>query len=277
MEIRISHSILRFRGLTETWLLLAFALAIGSSDGHAQSVSKGAARARLSPAHITGWEYDLSGALNFLHQLFPDLNPKSKTIILDDGPWGHSPAGLLPAGLLSFTTYVCEPDLPPTEEQRLDIVSRYEIHCSAVTMYANFLMSGSQLGRVPSHIIIGRPAFNKRWSDLSAILQAHPGWSRAQVEDAMRAAGVKYGQGSRDEVIGSIHGSVKKLQPFLGKLVIDSMDYSPPDLPLSSKELSPPAWRVEAHPAGQDKAKPRIKYVLIFSAFDGAFESEMKF
>jgi hypothetical protein len=143
-------------------------------------------------------------------------------------------------------------------------------------MFADFLMGGTQLGPVPGHINIGRPDLDKRWSELSTTLQAHPEWSKAQKEDAMRQAGVKYGENSHDEVIGPINDSMKKLEPFLGRLITDSVDYSPP-VQLVSSKLSTPAWEVEAHPAGQDKKKPWTAYVLIFSAFDGSFESERRF
>lgn len=269
MEIRISHSILRF--LTETYLLLALVITMASSGGFAEAPSKGRTRGGPLPTQTTEWHNEVSAGVHFLHQLFSDVNPKSKMIILDNRDWGHSQGGLL-----AFMVYVCEPDSPPTEEQQRDILTAYNIHCSSLTMYADFLMGGSQLGRVPASVIIRRPALDKRWNELSAILLSHSEWSKTQVEDAMRKAGVKYGGDSHDEVLGPIHDSLKKLQPFLGKLIIDSIDYSPPNRPTDAKELLPPVWRVEAHPSGQDKKKPWTTYVLIFDAFDGAFESEQK-
>lgn len=275
METRILHSIRRFRHFTEVCLLFAFAVA--TAEGHAEVASKGVVQTRRSPVQITEWEDGVSGGLNFLHQLFPDTNPGSKEIILNNENWGHYSGGPLPKGLLSFAIFVCQPDLSPSEEQRQDLLNRYKLHCSVLTMFADILLSSSQLGKVPSHINIGRPALDKRWSELSAVLLAHPKWSPAQVEQAMQAAGVKYGKNGHDEVLGPIEDSVKKLEPFLGKLTIDSIDYSPPSQLLSSNKLSPPVWRVEAHPSGQDKRKPWTTYVLIFSAFDGAFESEHSF
>jgi len=92
----------------------------------------------------------------------------------------------------------------------------------------------------------------------------------------MRASGAKYGEGSEDEFHGLLLDSLKKLEPFLGKLAIDKMKYVPPDL-TNKNEPEPPAWRVGVHLSGQDKSRPWTRYVLVFNVFDGAFESEQKF
>lgn len=116
----------------------------------------------------------------------------------------------------------------------------------------------------------------KRWNEIATLLTAHPEWSKAQVEDSMRASGVKYGADSHNRVLGPIRDSLKKLDPFLGRLTIDSMDYAPPRL-TETKELLPPAWIVNVHQSVKDARKPVTTYVLTFNVFDGAFESEQKF
>ena len=272
MEIRILRSILRSLRLTEAYLLLAFLAAIGIGEGHAQAARKVRTQGSVSPARITEWQDGVSGGLNLLHTLFPNVDLKSKTLILNNEDWGHPSSKLF-----SFTIFVCDPNPYPSEGQQQDLLNSYMLHCSGPSMFADFLMGGTQLGPVPGHINIGRPDLDRRWSELSATLQAHPEWSKAQKEEAMRGAGVKYGENSHDEVIGLINDSMKKLEPFLGKLIMDSIDYSPPVQSLSSEGLSIPVWEVDTHPAGQDKKKPWTEYTLIFSAFDGSFESERNF
>jgi hypothetical protein len=137
-------------------------------------------------------------------------------------------------------------------------------------------MGGSQLGPVPIWILTRRPAIEKRWNELATLLSAHPEWSKAQVEDSMKASGVKYGADSHNKVLGPILDSLNKLEPFLGKLTIDSMDYAPPRL-TDTKELLPPAWIVKVRQSVRDARKPVTTYVLTFNVFDGAFESEQKF
>ena len=280
METRISHSIPRLLHFTDVCLLLAFLVTIGGGEGKAQAVSKGGVQPSLSDGRITEWEDSVTGALHFLHRLFPDIDPKSKTIILDNNRWGHGPAesddiklGHSSTRLFSFAVFVCEPNETLSGEQSRDTLNNRTLHCSELMIFADILLSSSQLGLVPSHINIGRPAADKRWDELSATLLAHPQWSKAQKEEAMRLAGVKYGENSHDEVIGPINDSVRKLKPFLGNLVIDSVDYLPPSQPLSSSKLLPPVWNVEAHPLGQDQKKRSIKYVLVFNAFDGSLAS----
>jgi hypothetical protein len=124
--------------------------------------------------------------------------------------------------------------------------------------------------------MVGRPAVEKHWKDLAALLLAHPDWAKGQVANTMRRAGMKYGEDSKDDVIQVIDVSLRKLAPFLGKLSIDSIDYAPQHL-TETNELLPPAWIVNAHPSEQDTAKPITTYVLTFSAFDGVFQSEQKF
>jgi hypothetical protein len=253
------------------WLLLVLAVTGSITETHAQSSIKHQGAAKPSTTKITEWQDEASAGIHFLHQIFPDINPRSKIIVLDNQDWRHSPSGLY-----SFGIFVCEPEPPPTDEQRRDILTRFDIHCSTLTIWADFLMGGSQLGRVPDWILIGRPNQDKHSSELSALLQAHQEWTETQVEDAMRTAGVKYGKGSRAEVIALIRYSVRNLEPFLGRLRIDSIDYSFVR-PADGKEFLPPAWRVEAQPLGQDTKKPWTTYVLVFSGFDGTFQSETKF
>jgi len=85
-------------------------------------------------------------------------------------------------------------------------------------------MTGSQLGPVPAHIFIWRPNIEKRWSELAALLFAHPSWSEEQVEEAMKASGVKYGKDAHSDVVGLIHDAWPKLAIFFGKLKLDSMN-----------------------------------------------------
>jgi hypothetical protein len=238
----------------------------------AQGTSKIGEQGSPSPARITEWAGGVSRAMHFLHEFFPDIDPGSKSIIENNRDWRSSPEGIG-----AFTIFVCNPDFPSrNEELQHDFFTRYDIQCSVLTVEADFLMTGSQLGPVPAHIYIIRPTIQKRWSELAALLVAHPNWSDAQVEDAMNASGVKYGKGGHNAVIGLLHDAWPKLEFFLGKLKVDSMYYSPPNLAHPEQPVSP-GWVVTAHPSEQDMTKPWTQYMLTFNVFDGSFESEQIF
>jgi hypothetical protein len=264
METRIFHS-----RLNEACLLLALVMAT-STQAHTQSLPTGGQT--HPPLRITQWKEDLPGAVHFMHELFPDINPMSKSIILNNLDWKSSPAGTS-----AFTIYICEPDSANRDEEvRKRLLTRYDIQCAALTMRATFFMTGSPLGPVPRGIMIGRPDIDERWNETAALLISHPEWSDVQIENAITAAGVKYGRGSRSEVVAPIYKILNQLEPFFGRLVIDSIDYTGPILSDKSQP-GPPAWVVKAHPSGQDKTKSWIRYVLAFSAFTGALESETTF
>jgi hypothetical protein len=242
-----------------------------SIESQAQFASKTSEQAAPSPARITEWEDDVSGAMHFLHELFPDISPKSKSIIQNNRDWRSSPGGIA-----SFTIHVCEPDFASrNEELQRDFFARHDIQCSVLTIEATFLISGSQLGPVPAQIFIGRPTIDKHWSELAALLLAHPKWSEAQVEEAMMASGVKYGKGAHNDFIGLLHDAWPKLEVFFGKLKLDSVYYFPPVL--TDPEPVAPAWVAKVHPSEQDMTKSGTSYTLVFNAFDGAFESEQIF
>jgi len=269
MEIRISH--LRSR-LSKACLLSALVMALSSMDVLCQAIPKGTKQNRHSSTQINEWRDDVAGAIHFLHELFPDINPVSKSIMLNNLNWKSSPGGTS-----AFTMYVCQPDLPtPHTDLHPNSFSGHDIQCSVLTMHATFFMSHSQLGPVPRSIAIGRPDLDKRWSELSALLSAHPEWSEVQMDQAMKDSGVKYPAASRSEVSLPIHKALDTLEPFLGKLAIDSMDYSPPIL-TDKSQPDPPLWVVKVHALGQDRTRSWTRYVLVFSAFDGALQSETTF
>lgn len=251
-------------------LFLAFMLAgVGL---HGQANPKAAEQGAPSPTRITEWEDDVSGAILFLHQMFPDINPKSKSIIENNRDWRSSPGGVG-----SFSIDICEPDVSNpnrNEEEARGFFAHPDIQCSVLTIEADFLLTGSQLGPVPAHIFIWRPDIEKRRTELAALLVAHPKWSEAQVEEAMKASGVKYGKGAHDDVASLVHDAWPKLEIFFGKLELDSMEYFPPLLTEPTLPVGP-SWVIKAHPSGQDPTKQRNGYTLTFNSFDGAFEGEM--
>ena len=238
---------------------------------HAQAPSKAAEQGALSPAQITEWEDAVSGAIHFLHELFPDINPKSKSIIENNRDWRSSPYG---TG--SFSIDICEPGVPNrnrNDEEARNFFAHPDIQCSVRTIQANFLMTGSQLGPVPASIGIWRPDIEKRRSELAGLLVAHPNWSEEQVEKAMKASSVKYGKGAHNDVIGLLHDAWPKLEIFFGKLKLDSIEYFPPLLTEPKLPVGP-SWLIKVHPSEQDPTKPQNSYTLTFDSFDGAFEGE---
>jgi len=238
---------------------------------HAQATSKAAEQGAPSPAQITEWEDAVSGAIHFLHELFPGINPKSKSSIENNRDWRSSPYG---TG--SFMIDICEPDVSNpnrNEEEARDFFTHPDIQCSVLTMSATFLMTGSQLGPVPASLGIWRPDIEKRRSELAALLVAHPDWSEEQVEKAMKASGLKYGKGAHNDVVALLHDAWPKLEIFFGKLKLDSIEYFPPLLTEPKLPVGP-SWIINVHPSEQDPTKPRSSYTPTFNSFDGAFEGE---
>ena len=267
MEIKLFHSRLRS---SSTSLFLALILA-GVGITHAQVAPKAAGQSAASPARIAEWEDDVSGAILFLHQMFPNINPKSKSIIQNNRDWRSSPGGIG-----SFRIDICEPDLSNpnrNEEEARDFFAHPDIQCSVLAIQAGFLMTGSQFGPVPASIGIWRPDIEKRRSELAALLVADPNWSEEQVEEAMKAFGVKYGRAAHNDVIGLIQDAWPKLEIFFGKLKLDSIEYFPPHLTEPKLPVGP-SWIVNVHPSEEDPTKPRNSYTLRFNSFDGAFEGE---
>lgn len=263
MGTRVSHS---GRRLTEAGLFLTLVIVTCGVTSNGQLPSTGDNR---GSARITEWEDDVSGVLHFLHVMFPDINPKSKLIIASNRDWGHAPGRLG-----SFAIYICNPDFPTRQQEpRRDFFTHDDTQCSVLNLGASYLRSGSQFGPVPAWLNVWRPALRKRWNNLAVVLLAHSEWSEPQVEEAMKAAGVKYGADRRDDVIGIVHNTFPQLEPFFGKLTLDSIDYSAPRR-TEEKELLPPVWIVKAHPSGQDKTKPWTSYIFTFNVFDGAFEGQ---
>jgi hypothetical protein len=267
METRIlhlAHRLIKASGLVALILVVA-----GSIPSAGQTPTTDQKGKQPLPHQITAWEDDVSGAIQLLHTAFLDIDSKSKMVIVNNRDWGHS-AG----GMMAFRVDVCEPDFPNrTAELQHDFLTRYDMQCSVLALSADFLMSGSQLGPVPAWVRIWRPEFDKRWRELATLLASHPEWSEAQVADALKASGVKYGAWNRSGVEMLIHNALPKLEPFFGKLTVDSIAYSPFDVE-NHENPRPPAWLIEVHPAGQDKRRPQTSYVLTFNIFDGIFESE---
>jgi hypothetical protein len=268
MEIRNLHSRLR-----KDWacLFLAVAFVAVSSRSYGQTASTTGGQGSASPAQLTEWDDVMGGAFHFLHELFPDIKPESKSIIQNIGDWRSSPRGIQ-----WFTIHVCDPDFASrNEELQRDFFSRYDIQCSVLRIEATFRIGRSQFGSVPGNISIFRPDLDKRWSELAALFVAHPKWSEFQQEEAMSAAGVKYGAGGNNGMVVLLHEVWPKLEMFFGKLKLDSMKYSPPFQP-ESGEMVPPSWNIRAHPVEQYLAKPSTEYLFMFNAFDGSFESEQQ-
>lgn len=88
-------------------IVAALILMSASLLGQAPPPSKTDKMPDSSTAQIDKWTHDVSGAMEFLHELFPDINPKAKSIIENQRDWQQSGRGVG-----SFTVYVCEPDRP---------------------------------------------------------------------------------------------------------------------------------------------------------------------
>src|SRR5436305_171459 len=66
-------------------------------------------------AQMTEWDDAVPAAVRFLHELFPDINPRSRVLIEDNDEWSHSQRRLN-----TFTINVCDPVFS----------TELKIHCS---------------------------------------------------------------------------------------------------------------------------------------------------
>lgn len=250
----ISRSMLR---PSSVFSILALVLLAFTFKASGQNASDNPIETQSSSVQISEWYDGVSAAVRFLHTLFPDINPRSRILIEDNDEWRLSQGRLY-----TFTINICDPVFSRHSEVKF--------HCSVTTVHATFLVGVE----FPSQINVGTPALEKRWGELFALLHAHPKWTSAQAENAMRASGVKYGAGADDEVILIIQHMLTKLEPFFGKLKVDSVKYYAPQ-PFGEGLPLPPNWRVAAHSIGQNSKTSGVRYLLTFSAFDGSFESAL--
>jgi hypothetical protein len=235
-----------------TSLAIAIVLVAGTTPCSSQSLK------------ISAWEDDMRGAIGFLHVAFPDIDPKSKLVIVSNGDWGHTSGG--------FEIHVCEPDFSSRSAKVDDYFSENDIQCSVRTLSADFLMTLPQFGTVPSHVYIIRPAIDKRWRELASLLASHPKWTELQVSDAMKASGAKYGPRNDIAVRTLIYSLLPKLEPYFGKLTVDSIVYSTYDV-TNDVPPRPPSWLVEVHPSGQEELDSAFGWTFSLNVFDGNVES----
>jgi hypothetical protein len=160
------------------------------------------------------------------------------------------------------------PPAPQTPSEQLPDV------CKPGPMYPKqFLTAGFQFdkdGRLATFGADG-PFINDRKADNEAyaIVGAHPQMTYAEVVATLKQHGTKYGPGDRDQLARDL--PLKQLEPFLGKLQIDSIDFPHMDedhnpVPWVDRWLAPD-WTVKAHVTTKDGAK--VAYELKFSHLNG--------
>lgn len=106
---------------------------------------------------------------------------------------------------------------------------------------------------------IGNPEVSATFGKLAG---PHPEWTDAEVNAALKKAGVKYGPGDKEQFIKDL--PIQKLDHFLGKLVVISVELLPVD---RNATQAWPWWEVKAKATQPDGAE--LSYKLTFEPSKG--------
>ena len=237
----------------------------------------------------SGKTADIVWAQHFLRTLYPDLNGKKLVLSMESAAAYDEPATMLHW----LTLYVGEgfkysvirhsggcqytitpppvgwpqewgPPPPPTLSP-----SPQDERCRQGLVYPKqFLTAGFRFDHAGRLINFGAEGsvINDNNADRKTVqaLQANPQMTDAELFVVMKEAGIKYGPDDKEQFTRDL--PLKKLEPFLGKLRIVSVTFSPLG---EQRQLlgSWPNWTVEAtatQPDGTD-----IKYILSFDHLKG--------
>ena len=133
-----------------------------------------------------------------------------------------------------------------------------KVNCTLLTAHFVFNVERRQL---TSLYIYG---IGDRLDELDAEIAKHPKWTDAQIVEALKSAGAKFGPADRAEFLRSL--PLKELELVTGRLEVVSADlgarYRPPVL----------SWRVEAK-WHSDDGRQEADCLLFFEPFEGRLEN----
>lgn len=110
------------------------------------------------------------------------------------------------------------------------------------------------------------PAVNDGEADkrIFEIVTAHPEWTDEQVIAAIKENGTRYGPNDKEEFVKNL--PLQKLEPFLGKLKVESVKFIPSDGPRTGISAWND-WTVDA--LAKQKDGTTLKYRMFFDHRDG--------
>jgi len=220
----------------------------------------------------------LTVARDFLRTFYPDLNGKNYFMNLEtsyyyDQPLNHPFGGLLelsirdsPKGNNNFLP--CPPGSTPT--QKLPSGGFIAGNCPERGIppqeYLSATFHFDEKGHIVTFRAQGTSAGNvtaKRTYEKDIDLSKHP--TGAELIDALKRAGAKYGPDDKEEFVKSL--PIRKLETFLGKLNIISVEFGPFSQEDRSDFSDEMEWDVRAVATRIDGGT--TKYILSFEQYNG--------
>lgn len=231
----------------------------------------------------------------FLRALYPELSEKRYVVSIESAVWYDdltSPAyvfrlsvGEGPKFLIRkccFGGYISHdviglPQPPPPEGlppsppaptvPKKPLPSTPDVDAQGAIHFKQYLSTSftfDKQGRLKDFNAEG-PAVNDGEADkgIFEIVTAHPEWTDEQVIAAIKENGTKYGPNDKEEFVKNL--PLQKLEPFLGKLKVESVEFIPLDARTGISAWND--WIVNA--LAKQKDGTTLKYRMFFDHRDG--------
>jgi hypothetical protein len=186
-------------------------------------------------------------AKQLIRTFYPDLNGYLSPVITEHNRWFQKVRG----SFFSIGFY----DLNPKGES-------VPCWCSAPALHGLFLFNWTTREKYLMNLWLGGPVVDSRVEKVAQEVKQHPEWSDAEVIVALNRAGARFGPDHKADFLRAL--PLAKLEPFVGKLKIESADFfvrytdDKADIPL--------IWHVQAK---RRVAGREVKCSLSFDPFEG--------
>ncbi len=211
-------------------------------------------RAMHAPA-IPESDY-VSRAKELVQKLYPSMDPLRHAEIWDDKPWGQP--GVMHVFHLQLR------DHSPRHDEAGNPCS-----CWKLALDAGFVFNSLSSDKELIDLIVSDAATKTRQERFEEMVRRHPQWSDAQVIQAAKEAGAKYGPKDKEQLLAAL--PLAELKPYIGELKVERAEFV---LRRPEGKGAPPVgegvvcfWRVNgtAHlVSGAEKG-----YLLVVDAFEG--------
>lgn len=204
----------------------------------------------------------IARAKGLIHGLYPELTANLRSAIQDDGPWWAARiAGPFYLQLFTYSGEKQDGEGNPC-------------YCETTVLFAHFMFAAQDRARHLFELEITYPAADARQESLGKLVRDHPEWSDAQVVEAFKKAGGKYGPENKDQLLHAL--PYAQLTPYIGVLTARSAEWvlHRPEKPgphVLGEVGSVCFWRVYGTSHLPSGATP--DYQLLVDAFDGKLSS----
>ncbi|MGD0697553.1 MAG: hypothetical protein ABSB82_22250 [Terriglobia bacterium] len=204
----------------------------------------------------------ISRANELVRTLYPDLDPHLIVVFEDFNHWGRQ-TGITSAFYLRLSTY--------TGSKR--DADGNDCDCEKLVLRGLFFFNPLKADRELTHLVVSDPVADARQERFGELIGKHAEWSEAQVIQAMKKAGAKYGPEDKDQLLRAL--PLAELRPYVGDLHVERAEFvfnRPEGAKPSREEMGAVCfWRLTgtshlASGAAKD-------YSLVVDAFDGRLSS----